>query len=270
LVLLRPPNLGMPAKASDVFSITIRPPADEMPERKDIETWLNSQGKFWICAWEKNSHYQIGIRTAKAVRSDNLRRSLCKALDATFTSVALVIKAHDDWEYLIGYCAKEAVEPDLTTAGAIDIDACTAKYKERRTLIDQLASQKISGIDAVVEKIVLECKKERKHSEKFIERMFGKVIHELPFTLFQRINKLRLYEFVKLKCESQEVEYHEVVPSTKAGTCNSLHREDVRSFETISWIPGEHPEVVTARPNNVLLETPEDMDKFLEELVRAP
>lgn len=187
----------MPAKLSTVFSITIRPPIDELPEAADVDRCLAQISKDYVFSKEKNNHYQCGITTGKPTRSDKVRDLINKTL-GKFSTTALVVKSHDDWAYLVGYCLKEE-ECLGTSLGTPDVDKYCKHYLTRCALLANLRGKKYLSMDDVADSVVEYHKVLSCASQQTINEALRSIKDMLRFSVYQRINQEKLLAYVSLQ-----------------------------------------------------------------------
>lgn len=104
-----------------IFSLTYRP---KDPHKVQVPTkWFNDNCSHYIVSFEKEDeglHLQCGIQTSKPQHVHNLKTTFKRALNKLGikltpdeNKVAIKIKPHADWMYLVGYCLKEQTRPIL-------------------------------------------------------------------------------------------------------------------------------------------------------------
>lgn len=217
----------MANRCTDTFSVTYRPPDGELPDPEEFEQWLQSNTKWYIFSIEKNNHFQCAIKIEGKNRTDKIRNKL-KSLWPKATTISLVVKNHNDWLYAIGYCCKEA--PPVHNLSETELKNGITHYENRISVKNRIKS-KSSNMDEIALFI-------KDHfitnniplAEYEVQRALKIVRDSLPFSVYQRINKLSLLGYISL-WKDEGAEGGEATPSRLPGTpihiCTSERKENV-------------------------------------------
>lgn len=163
---------------------------------------------------EKENHYQCAIRTNRYNSTTALRGHFKNwfqedlgedELKMTITPNSLVIKKHDNWEYLVGYCCKEGIP--ITNMNEENIKQCIAKFEDKK--IKPFAKRKYWTFEEITEYICAEHMKHKEENKEIdqwqltsnisIKRAAAQIAEHISALTWQRINQLSLEEWIKLR-----------------------------------------------------------------------
>lgn len=126
----------MNKKKHNIVHITIRPKNDLYTEIKyeKLIDWIEGNGSSYCIAEELGNHLHIALKFKKEVRTDVIRKSVMKYMcfdEDTHEKVALKVKFHGDWEYLLGYIHKDGTILEISKdINQEDINKGLDRYKK--------------------------------------------------------------------------------------------------------------------------------------------
>lgn len=191
----------MTTRNHKTFSITIRPKNGiGGVDIEEIKRWLDDKKYRYVIGLEQKNHYQMAIQLDKGTTTSNLRRKLVQYIewqDGDIEKIALVIRKHWDWNYLIGYCSKEYVlHSNLTLE---EHDKANEYYKkgEGKYVQPSYTWRNIKwNIDDFVNNFVnwlRTCK--YAYSHELLMRYCNKNKDKFSYNTYQKINKTTLEEY---------------------------------------------------------------------------
>lgn len=199
----------MSKKKHNIFHIIIRPKNDLYREIKyeELVIWIEESGASYCIAEEKGNHLHIALKFDDCLRQDDIRKRVKKFMrldEESNDKIALKVKFHGDWEYLLGYIHKDGKIKEISyDIQKEEIERGLKRYTNGDKA-DYISSKKEEHIkkywtcDEIVEnfiKFCLEIKVDTYYEWAwfdFLSRNFDK----FKYTTFARIRKDPLVEHV--------------------------------------------------------------------------
>lgn len=201
------------------YHLVLRPPLELLPELDEVEKQIKnyknivsyciSGEKGKSVGNEKFNHYDLFIGLCKKQREDAIKRSLCDKLEIPKDkrrNCKCYLIDEDKIAYYLGYCVKESrirrtnIEDKLINEGL-------EEYNRLGTIIEENWKEDKMNVDDVAKDYEewLRTNTSRNGRVEHIDigmcehywKIYKNTVkHKLPFSVFQKINKDKLFEYI--------------------------------------------------------------------------